>query len=257
MNLIWGIGSIPLVVFGLAGSVLPMVAAAVLLGAAIQGGMVIWGRLLQRRVPPHLLGRVSSLDFLLSGALMPLSIALAGPVSEQVGITTTFLVAGLVPPVLAVVAVLAARLPADEIAHPLHDGADRDKVIRWDITPPARPEMARNGHPQDPQDPQDPRTPAEPHEWQQSRAGHPVGVAGVAGDRDPHAGMTLAGDPQPESGISAGQQPSAGVAGVAGVGYGPTRDVYPPCRDCGDPVHPAVGEDLHPLCVDRYNKESA
>jgi MFS family permease len=125
MNLIWGIGSIPLVVFGLAGSVLPMVAAAVVLGAAIQGGMVIWGTLLQRRVPPHLLGRVSSLDFLLSGALMPLSIALAGPVSEQVGITTTFLVAGLVPPVLAVVAVLAARLPADEIAHPLHDGADR------------------------------------------------------------------------------------------------------------------------------------
>jgi hypothetical protein len=62
---------------------------------------------------------VSSLDFLVSGAFMPLSMALAGPVSEWIGLTATFLVAGLVPLALAVVAILAARMPADEIAHPL------------------------------------------------------------------------------------------------------------------------------------------
>ena len=37
----------------------------------------------------------------------------------MIGLTATFLVAGLAPPVMAVVAIVAARMPADEIAHPL------------------------------------------------------------------------------------------------------------------------------------------
>jgi hypothetical protein len=45
--------------------------------------------------------------------------ALAGPVGERVGIPTTFVAAALVPPLLAVVAIVAWRLPRDEIAHPL------------------------------------------------------------------------------------------------------------------------------------------
>ena len=89
------------------------------MGATFQAGMVIWGTLLQRRVPPALLGRVSSLDFLVSLSFMPLSMALAGTVSEVIGLTATFLVAGLAPPLMAVVAIVAARLPADELAHPL------------------------------------------------------------------------------------------------------------------------------------------
>jgi len=39
--------------------------------------MVIWGTLLQRRVPAAMLGRVSSLDFFVSLALMPVSMAIA------------------------------------------------------------------------------------------------------------------------------------------------------------------------------------
>jgi hypothetical protein len=96
-----------------------MVAAAALVGATFEGATVIWGTLLQRRVPPEMLGRVSSLDFFVSLAFMPVSMALAGPVSEQIGMAATFLLAGLTPPVLAVVAIAAARLRADEIAHPL------------------------------------------------------------------------------------------------------------------------------------------
>ena len=59
---------------------------------------MLWGTLLQRRVPPAMLGRVSSLDFFVSLALMPVSMAIAGPVGETIGIATTFLIAGLVPP---------------------------------------------------------------------------------------------------------------------------------------------------------------
>ena len=119
MNLLWGVGCIPLVVYGLSAQVWLMVVAGFVMGAMFNGGMVIWGTLLQRRVPPALLGRVSSLDFFVSLSFMPISMALAGPVSELIGLRATFLIAGLAPTVLAVVAIVAARLPADEIAHPL------------------------------------------------------------------------------------------------------------------------------------------
>jgi len=124
MNLMWGVGCVPLVVFGIATSVWPMIVAGFVMGGVFQGAMVIWGTLLQRRVPPEMLGRVSSLDFFVSLAFMPVSMALAGPVSELIGLRPTFLVAGLVPTLLAVIAIVWAKMPQDEIAHPLDVPAD-------------------------------------------------------------------------------------------------------------------------------------
>lgn len=125
MNLLWGIGCIPLVAFGVSSQVWVMVVAGFVMGAMFNGGMVIWGTLLQRRVPPALLGRVSSLDFFVSLAFMPVSMALAGPVSELIGLRATFLIAGLVPTALAVITIVWARLLTDEIEHPL-DTVGRD-----------------------------------------------------------------------------------------------------------------------------------
>ena len=119
MNLLWGVGCLPLAVMGVATEIWMLVAAAFVLGALFSAPMVIWGTLLQRRVPPHLLGRVASLDFFVSISLMPVSMAVAGPVSEAIGLRTTFLIAGVVPGLVAGVAIVAARLPQDEIAHPL------------------------------------------------------------------------------------------------------------------------------------------
>ena len=121
MNLMWGVGCLPLAVMGVATAVWQVVAAALVLGAMFSAPMVIWGTLLQRRVPAHMLGRVASLDFFVSISLMPVSMALAGPVSEAIGLRTTFFIAAVVPGVAAVVATWWARLPADEIAHPLRD----------------------------------------------------------------------------------------------------------------------------------------
>jgi MFS family permease len=98
-----------------------MAVALFLTGFTGSAAQVIWGTLLQRRVPAALLGRVSSLDFFVSLLLMPVSMALAGPLSELIGLRNTFFIAGLVPGVVAVVAILWARLPADEVAHPLRD----------------------------------------------------------------------------------------------------------------------------------------
>jgi MFS family permease len=119
MNLTWGVACLPLVVMGYANDLWVVVVCAFVLGAMFSAPMVVWGTLLQRRVPPELLGRVASLDFFVSISLMPVSMALAGPVADLVGMGTTFLIAGVAPIVFAVVAVLWARLPEDELAHPL------------------------------------------------------------------------------------------------------------------------------------------
>ncbi|QNO38396.1 MFS transporter [Protaetiibacter sp. SSC-01] len=119
MTLAWGFGCLPLLLVAFTSSLWVMVIAAFAVGMVFSGAGVIWGTLLQRRVPPAMLGRVSSLDFFVSLALMPVSTAVAGPLGEAIGYGPVFVVAAVVPPVLAVVAVLAARMPRDELAHPL------------------------------------------------------------------------------------------------------------------------------------------
>ena len=119
MTLCWGVACLPLALIGVATEVWMIAVCSFVLGVLFSAPMVIWGTLLQRRVPPELLGRVASLDFFVSISLMPVSMALAGPVASLIGIGNTFLIAGLTPIVFAVVAVIWARLPEDEIAHPL------------------------------------------------------------------------------------------------------------------------------------------
>lgn len=119
MNSLWGLGCVPLAAIGLTTELWVMIVALFLVGFAFQAGTVIWGTLLQRRVPPAMLGRVSSLDFFVSLAFMPVSMALAGPVGEAIGLAPAFLVAGLVPPVLALSAIVIFRMSRDELEHPL------------------------------------------------------------------------------------------------------------------------------------------
>jgi MFS family permease len=119
MMVSWGAGSLPLAAVGIMDSFWAIAAALFIWGATGSVGMVIWGTLLQRRVPPHLLGRVSSLDFFVSLALMPVSMALAGPAAEVLPIWLIFLVAGVVCPILAAIAMAVARMSDDELAHPL------------------------------------------------------------------------------------------------------------------------------------------
>jgi DHA3 family tetracycline resistance protein-like MFS transporter len=115
----WGLGSLPLVVVGITSSFPAMAAATFVVGVTDGAGMVIWGTLLQRRVPTAMLGRVSSLDFFVSLAFMPLSFAIVGPLSKVVSMEAIFLAAGIVPVLLGAVAMTAARMPRDEIANPL------------------------------------------------------------------------------------------------------------------------------------------
>lgn len=124
MILLWGWGGLPVILMGSTSSVWVMVAVALIVGASSQAATVIWGTLLQRRVPTALLGRVSSLDFFVSLLFMPISMALAVPVSDLIGLANTFVVAGAAPALLAIVFIYVARLPADEIAHPLNEALE-------------------------------------------------------------------------------------------------------------------------------------
>ena len=97
MILMWGLGSLPFAVIGVAGALWVVCVALFIVGATYSAAMVIWGTLLQRRVPEGLRGRVSSLDFFVSLALMPVSMAIAGPAGAIFGITAVFIIAGIVP----------------------------------------------------------------------------------------------------------------------------------------------------------------
>lgn len=134
MNAMWGVACLPFVLYAFATQLWVLVVAGFVLGALFSAPTVIWGTLLQRRVPPALLGRVASLDFFVSLSLMPVSMALAAPVAQAIGLRTTFLVAGLLPVALAAIAVIAARLPADEIAHPLRDDAEEAETAEQEVT---------------------------------------------------------------------------------------------------------------------------
>ena len=118
MLLCWGAGALPIAAIGFTDSFWVMAVALFVVGATGSAGQVIWGTLLQRRVPSHLLGRISSLDFF-SLALMPVSMALAGPVGEVVPIWLIFLLVGLALPLLAVLALIFGGMLKDEIEHPL------------------------------------------------------------------------------------------------------------------------------------------
>ena len=126
MTLVWGLSTLPFVVIGVTHEYWLMALSGFACGFGFSYGNVIWGTLLQRRVPRHMLGRVSSLDFFVSLALMPISMALAGPLSTVVPIPVIFVVAGIVPFVLCFLVLWVARMPRDEIAHPLEEHHRRE-----------------------------------------------------------------------------------------------------------------------------------
>ena len=121
MNLVWGLSTLPFIIVGFTDQYWLLMASLFIVGFGFSYGNVIWGTLLQRRVPRHMLGRISSLDFFVSLALMPLSMALAGPLAEVLSLQVIFTAAGVLTLAFALIAIFAARMPQDEIAHPLTD----------------------------------------------------------------------------------------------------------------------------------------
>jgi DHA3 family tetracycline resistance protein-like MFS transporter len=68
----------------------------VLFNSLEAAGTIVWATVKQQHVPARLLGRVSSLDWLISISLLPVSYALTGPVAAAIGARATLVGAGLV-----------------------------------------------------------------------------------------------------------------------------------------------------------------
>ena len=69
----------------------PVVAASALAGAGIALFDVWWLTAMAERIPPHLLSRVTSYDWMGSLALLPLGYLLAGPLADRLGATEVLL----------------------------------------------------------------------------------------------------------------------------------------------------------------------
>jgi len=75
-------------------------------------GNVLWLPLMQEEVPPRLLGRVSSVDWLFSLALSPVGTIIAGILAGTIGIRMTIIIGGaLSAATVGVLAVPGVRLP--------------------------------------------------------------------------------------------------------------------------------------------------
>jgi hypothetical protein len=119
MYAVWSLGTLPLAGYAIGSEVWHLMAFAVAFGACITAGSVVWGTLMQARVPPELRGRVHSLDWFVSIGLAPLSFALTGPVSNAIGVKTTLILAGALPCVATAALFFVGRLRRDEDENPL------------------------------------------------------------------------------------------------------------------------------------------
>lgn len=73
-----------------------------------------------------MLGRVASLDFFISTAFLPLSIALAGLLAPRVSTTTLFVAAALTPWAVAGIVVRVAGIRREELSNPLSSSTDAE-----------------------------------------------------------------------------------------------------------------------------------
>lgn len=74
------------------GSGLPTAGIAALeavTGMAVTGFFTLWETSLQERIPERAISRVSSYDFFASAGLMPIGLALAGPIAASAGLHAT------------------------------------------------------------------------------------------------------------------------------------------------------------------------
>jgi DHA3 family tetracycline resistance protein-like MFS transporter len=96
MYVVWTLATVAVAGYGLAVSVWQLMLASLAFNALETAGTIVWATAKQRHVPAELLGRVSSLDWLISIGLLPLSFALTGPVSGAIGAQATLVAAGLI-----------------------------------------------------------------------------------------------------------------------------------------------------------------
>jgi MFS family permease len=110
MYLAWTVATLAVAGYGLSKGLWGLMLASVLFNTLETAGTIAWATAKQRHVPSQLLGRVSSLDWLISIGLLPLSYALTGPVSAAVGARQTLIWAGVLGAIVTFAPLLSRRV---------------------------------------------------------------------------------------------------------------------------------------------------
>ena len=97
-----------LALLGIAAPLMLILPAAMLAGVGLELYGVFWDTTLQQHIPDEKLSRVSSYDVLGSFALIPVGVAVMGPISGAIGVADTLIGAALVV-VVATLAVVCVR----------------------------------------------------------------------------------------------------------------------------------------------------
>jgi MFS family permease len=93
--LVWALATLAVAGYGLATAIWQLMLASLAFNLLETAGTIVWATIKQRHVPGHMLGRVSSLDWLISIGLLPVSFALTAPLSATLGVRATLIGAGL------------------------------------------------------------------------------------------------------------------------------------------------------------------
>jgi len=89
MYAMWTVATLAVAGYGLATASWQLMLACLAFNALETGGTIVWATIKQRHVPASLLGRVSSLDWLISIGLLPVSFALTAPAAAMFGVQAT------------------------------------------------------------------------------------------------------------------------------------------------------------------------
>ena len=100
----WTLATLAVAGYGIATAAWQLMIACLVFNALETAGTIVWATVKQRHVPNAMLGRVSSLDWLISIGLLPVSFALTAPVAAAVGVRATLVGAAIVGAVVTLVA---------------------------------------------------------------------------------------------------------------------------------------------------------
>jgi DHA3 family tetracycline resistance protein-like MFS transporter len=92
----WTLATLAVAGYGLATASWQLMVACLVFNALETAGTIVWATIKQHHVPASMLGRVSSLDWLISIGLVPLSFALTAPVVSLVGVRATLIGAAVI-----------------------------------------------------------------------------------------------------------------------------------------------------------------
>ena len=92
----WTLATLAIAGYGFATAAWQLMLACLLFNALETAGTIVWATVKQHHVPSAMLGRVSSLDWLISIGLLPISFALTAPVAGVLGVRATLVGAGIV-----------------------------------------------------------------------------------------------------------------------------------------------------------------